>query len=797
MNQQTGVLLLLSFLLFFSNRSLQAQQSQTVKGLVLDRASEKPLQGATVSLQGTALATLTNAEGRFALAGVPLGRQRLAVNFSGYREAVIPEILVTAGKEVVLEIGLDQKVTGLQEVTITAARPRKGAAANEYAVASSRSFNMDEVLRFSGGRNDPSKMVSNFAGVVSSDDSRNDIVVRGNSPSGVLWRVEGIPSANPNHYALLGTTGGPVTALNTNALKTSDFLTGAFPAEFGNATAAVFDIQFRNGNSDRHERTLQLQAFSGLEALLEGPLPGKKKGGSYLAGYRYSFAQLAQKAGINIGTKAVPKYQDWVYNLSFAKGGWGKWNLYGMGGFSTVNFIGSELDSTDFYSRPDQDAYNRNNFSVFGAKHILDISGKAYVKTVASYSQENSRYNAYQYPLPVPPYHDRWEMITADNSTRTLRLASYINSKESARLSWRAGGTAERYGLASTVRDREGQTAAAPFRTLRDYDNGFTLLQGFGQAKYNHSDRLSLTAGLHGMWLTFNGSTSVEPRASAAYQLNPRNSLYASYGLHAQMQPIPVYLYQQTDAWGAVNRSNRDLGFTRAHHFVLGYEKRFGTDWRLKTEAYHQQLFRVPVERTPSGFSMLNAGNNFTFPDKTNLVNSGTGTNTGLEFTLEKFLSRGYYLLVTASLFDSRYKGSDGVERNTAFNYGRVLNVLAGKEWKIGQNNALTFDTRLSTVGGRYETPVDAAASRAAGKEIFDESRYNSQQLEGYFRWDTKAGWRTNSKKRRLTQTFYLDIQNVTNRKNIFLRRYNAAKGTVGNVYQLGFFPDVLYRVQW
>lgn len=252
------------FIFFLLTVSLTQAQSltQTVRGTITDKISEKPLSGASVSIEGTTLTTLSNSEGVFVFSGVPLGRIKLTISFVGYGAASLPEVLVTAGKEVVLEVSLEQNSTALTEVVVKGTKTKKGNVANEYAGSSARSFNIDEINRYAGGRNDPSKLVSNYSGVVSNNDSRNDIVVRGNSPTGVLWRIEGLPSPSPNHYSTLGTTGGPISALNTNALKTSDFYTGAFPAEYGNALAAVFDINLRSGNVARHERTLQLNLFS-------------------------------------------------------------------------------------------------------------------------------------------------------------------------------------------------------------------------------------------------------------------------------------------------------------------------------------------------------------------------------------------------------------------------------------------------------------------------------------------------------------------------------------------------------
>jgi len=775
--------------------------TQTVRGIVIDKTSEKPIAGVTVQCTGVvpAIGAVTDEAGRYVLKGVPLGRQQFSYGSAGYQTAVIPEVLVTAGKEVILDIALEQKLVTLHALTVTAPVTKKGAAANEFTAGSARSFNLDEVTRYAGGRNDPSKLVSNYAGVAANSDARNDIVVRGNSPTGVLWRIEGSPSPNPNHFSALGTTGGPVSALNTNALKTSDFLTGAFPAEYGNAVAAVFDINLRSGNSSKHEQTVQLAAFSGLEVMVEGPLNHKNNGAAYLAGYRYSFAQIAHSIGLNIGTQATPKYQDWVFNITTGRGAAGKFSFFGMGGWSHIDLLGSKVDSNDFYGQKDQDGYDKSNFSIFGIKHTLDLGPRTYLRTVISYAHTIDAYDEYRYPDPVPPYEDRWLHYSSKNITNTFRFSTYLNSKINSRWSYRIGATGESLGLDVRILDKTARPPSAPFDTVSNYKGTPVLTQYFGQLKYRVTEQLSILGGVHGTHFSVNGSTALEPRLSVSYQLPASQSLYLSYGLHSQLQPLPVYFQELNELTGQKDPGNRSLGLTRANHFVLGYEKRFLPDWRIKAELYYQHLFDVPVERQLSGFSMLNAGADFGFPNKVGLVNKGTGDNKGFELTVEKFLSRGYYVLFTASVFDSKYKGSDGIQRNTAFNYKQVFNFLAGKEWKMGHsgNNAFTFDTKLSTIGGRYTTPVNVPASVAAGYQILDTLHYNSQRLDGYFRLDVRLGFRTNSSKRKLTQTFYLDLQNVTNRKNIFLIQYNQAKGIAEPIYQIRFFPDVLYRIQF
>ncbi|MCO6477543.1 MAG: TonB-dependent receptor, partial [Phaeodactylibacter sp.] len=230
------------------------QAFQTIKGAVVDQQSEIPVIGAAVELLsvGPPRGAVTDIDGRFSIAEVPVGRHTVRVSYLGYSPVTIPNVLVTAGKETVLNLSLEESVVQMNEVVVNG-RVEKGKANNEMATISTRSFNLEEVTRFSGGRNDVARLAGNFAGVATADDSRNDIVIRGNSPTGVLWRLEGIPIPNPNHFATLGTTGGPVSALNPNLLATSDFLTSAFPAEYGNALAGVFDIGFRSGNRDNYE----------------------------------------------------------------------------------------------------------------------------------------------------------------------------------------------------------------------------------------------------------------------------------------------------------------------------------------------------------------------------------------------------------------------------------------------------------------------------------------------------------------------------------------------------------------
>jgi hypothetical protein len=783
----------------------QGLAQQVVKGIVIDAQAEYPLIGATVMLPGSNpfIGTTTDVNGSFRLDNVPVGRVDLVVQYVGYKSINLPNILVTAGKETILQVKLEESVESLKEIVVTA-ETDKDLPINDLAKVSARTFSLEETTRFSGGRNDVARLATSFAGVSAPDDSRNDIVVRGNSPTGLLWRIEGVPVPTTNHFATLGVTGGPVNALNTNLLRTSDFLTGAFPAEYGNANAAVFDVNFRNGNTDKFEFTGQLGAFSGLEFMTEGPI-SRKNGSSFVASYRYGIASLAAT-----GTSAVPYYQDFNFKANLGDTKLGRFELFGFGGRSSIDFNGDEIAEDDLFANPNEDAYVDNTLAMVGLSHLARISKTAYLKTTLGASTNQNDY------LQDNLIKDgsgntisKYRATVVDNAENRYTLTSVFNKKFDAQWSLRAGYTGELYGANYLLQDRDnragipdadGDNVPDFLVTLRDVDEYYVLSQTYAQAEYKLTDKLSTTFGLHSQALSLTGDVTLEPRGAVTYRLQPNQSLSVAYGLHAQTAPAPILFIETQVSPGQYARTNDDLGFMKSHHFVLAYDRSFGNSWRLKAETYYQHLFDVPVESTPSSYSILNEGAGFVFDEKGNLVNEGTGRNYGMELTVEKFFSNNYYLMSTTSIYNSLYKGSDGVERNTAFNNRYVYNLLFGREFPFGKEgkNALTFDTKFTTAGGKPFTPVDLEATRAnAGREIRQNDRAFDLNYNDYLRWDVKFGVRINSAKKKVSHQFFVDLQNVTNRENEFVRRYNEVTDEINSVSQIGFFPDVMYRIQF
>ncbi|MBZ0098528.1 MAG: carboxypeptidase-like regulatory domain-containing protein, partial [Taibaiella sp.] len=324
--------------------------------------------------------TATDDNGNFILNDVPVGKHTVQVSYIGYNSLTIPGVLVTSGKEVLLNISMEESATRLEEVVISDRRDH----INEMALVSAKTFDVQETERYAGSRADPARMASNFAGVLGADDSRNDIIVRGNSPQGILWRLEDIDIPNPNHFAVSGTSGGPVTILNNKTLANSDFFMGAFPSEYGNSTAGVFDLKMRNGNEDRYEFTGQL-GFLGTELAAEGPI-SRKGGSSFLLTYRYATLKLFEGLNIRIGTNSVPNYQDAALKLNFPMGRKANLSFFGIGGISKIDLIVSNTNERpeELYGESDRDQYFGSNMGVLGTAFSYIINSSTYTRiTVA------------------------------------------------------------------------------------------------------------------------------------------------------------------------------------------------------------------------------------------------------------------------------------------------------------------------------------------------------------------------------------------------------------------------------
>jgi CarboxypepD_reg-like domain/TonB-dependent Receptor Plug Domain len=761
--------------------------TQTVRGSVVDKISKTTLPGATVIVVGSdpLIGGTTDPDGNFKLTKVPVGTHTIKISFIGYKDVTLPNVMVNSGKEVVLTVPIEEDIVKMEEIVIVADKNiEKNKPLNDLSTVSARTFSVEETRKFAAAVNDPARAAASYAGVVSTGDGNNTISIRGNSPFGLLWRMEGVDIPNPNHFANVGASGGGISILSSQLLTNSDFMTGAFAAEYGNALAGVFDLNLRKGNNEKREYTVQA-GFLGTDIAAEGPF-SKNYRGSYLINYRYSTLSVLSKLGVNIGD-AVTNFQDLSYNIYLPTNTIGNFSLFGFGGLSDQN-QNAEKDSTKW--EEDFARYNSAYFSNTGAagiKHALTINPKTYVQSAFVVSGNNSGYKEDRLDDDyIPQFNFKRSFIN-----KKATISSVLNQKFNAQHSLRSGMYLNKYLYTLNQRylDSETQLIEEPLNAK----GSVSTLQLFSHWNYRITEQLTLNYGLHFLTLLDNQSYSLEPRASIKYDLNEQESISLGYGLHSQMQPVGIYEAQVLQSNGTYAKPNKDLGFNKAHHIVLGYDRSLTKYLRVKAETYYQQLYNIAVKNditSPISTLVIEEGY-YTDP----LVNKGTGRNYGLELTLEQFTHNNLYFLLSTSLYDSKYKALDGVMRNTRFNGNRAVSFTAGKEYNWKKNRTFGVNLRAIYAGGFRTTPIDFEKSQQNSGTEYIESLAFTQQLPDYFRTDLRLSLKRNMT--RTTRTLSLDIQNATNHQNLGGQYYEPRSGQLKKWYQLPLLPILSYRVEF
>ncbi len=800
------------FLIFLFQKGVAQTLTQTIRGKVVELETKFPLPGATVIILADTLqvkGSTTDSEGTFRIEKVPVGRQSLKISFIGYEDVILNNIIVSSAKEVVIEISMKESATQLADVVVIA--NRDGEASNEMALVSVKSFTIEETERYAGSRGDPARMASNFAGVQGADDSRNDIVIRGNSPQALLWRMEGINIPNPNHFNIPGTAGGPVSMINNKILSNSDFYTGAFPAEYGNSISGVFDLKLRNGNNNKHEFSSQF-GFLGTELFAEGPLSENKKS-SYLFSYRYSTLAIFSKLGIDIGTTAVPRYQDMAFKFNFALKNNGSISFFGMGGNSKVDILISKqtVEDRNIYGENDRDQYFKSAAGILGVSYKQPINATSYVMATVALSDERVKAH---HDYVDGYFNSGGEFVVTELTPildytfdqKKISASFYYAKKLSTKTALNVGVNSDLYLFNFLDSARNINLNSSTYNTWRVRWNSkeqSVLAQPFVQMKVNVTPKLDLVAGVHAQYFSLSNSfVPFEPRMGLKYQIDRRSTWDFGVGLHSQIQPTYLYFYgDKNDIIGNPIPLNRDLGFTRSAQMVTGYQRLLGSDFRFKTEIYFQYLFDIPIDQNiQSSFSLVNTGAGFSRYFPMRLTNEGIGRNYGLELTLEKFFSKGYLFLLTGSLFEAKYRGSDQVWRDTDFNGNYIFNSLFTKEWRLKNKNAFSVGGKVTTAGGRRYGPVDTQASEEQKEVVYVSDTRNSLQFDPYFRADLRINYKINRAK--VTHEIAVDLVNIFDTKNILKLTYapdpnNPTANSIREEYQLGFLPLFYYRIDF
>ena len=682
--------------------TLQAQ-NQTIRGQVCDVASGEPMVGVTIQVEnGITMGTVSDIDGNFVIENVPVGRHSVRATYVGYESLLLKEQLLSSGKELVLNLRMRESVSELGEVVVKP-RVNKQLPLNEMAQVGARMFSVEEATRYAGGMADPARTASMFAGVASGGVT-NGISIHGNSPEMLQWRVEGIEVTNPNHFAdITGAGGGIFTSLNGTVLANSDFLTGAMPAEFGNALSGAFDMKMRVGNNTKHEHAVQVGTL-GVDFASEGPL-GKNSKASYLVNYRYSFLEIAKKLhAINMENETLD-YQDLSMKLNMPTRKAGTFSVWFTGLID--NYEADSPDPSEWKTLWDMnDSWSRQRNGALGITHTYRLGTTGTLRTSVACTGTYRK-------LGVSDYDEQRTVIPhmlGRNAQWNLIVSTQHQQKISSRYTMQNGIEHQHLDFHTWL---DNVTAVgSPLYRVYESDGNTGLTRFYSSHKLALSRRLSTVAGVNVMWFNLNNQWLVEPRISVQYKTTPSSTLSIAYAMNSRKESTDTYFvkgygtgtHSSLPMEGKGVAPNEDLGLTRSHHISASFAQRLGENAMLKIEPYWQWLFDVPVEQG-TAYSIINQRS--FFQDRA-LVNEGAGRNYGIDVTLERYLKDGYYGMLTGTLFKSEYRDAQGQWHHSRHDRAFIANVVGGKEWMLGKakKNVFGFNGRLTLMGGDRYTPM-------------------------------------------------------------------------------------------
>ncbi|RXK61476.1 TonB-dependent receptor [Lacibacter luteus] len=775
---------LLSFL--YCEAEAKAQQQtpvQTIRGRIVDVESQSPVKGATVSIAEGKFTTISDSAGNFILRNIPVGRQRVQVSFVGYQTYFSDHFILNAAKESELLITLVEEKKSLGTINITGIRNPK-LPVNKHALASGRSFNPEEAQRFPASANDPGRMAMGFPGVQPSRDSRNDIIIRGNNPVGMNWRVEGLDIPNPNHFARRGSSGGGITIFSLSVLDNSDFYTGALAAEYGDVLSGAFDVHFRKGNQQKAEHTFKA-GMIGLEFATEGPI--QKGRSSYLFNYRYSFLDILNAFGLHlVDERERNKFTDASFNVAFSnKKNTVQTNIWGMGGYSKETFLAVE-DTALWKQYDDYAVYDsRTWMGVFGIGQTININKKSFLKTSVAFMGQKLTW--------VDDTLTKQQVATKVNdelyNNNRISFATSYSLKMNATVNFKAGVYVNMLDYKFNKGEWDYSNNNYKSNVINGEGNSW-LIQPYIQFSFKPTSKLLINPGVHTMYFALNKQFVTDPRLSVQYRFTPKNSITASYGLHSKLLPLGSYFYKEGNSF-----PNMNLKMMRSHHYILAYDQLLGNRWRFHAEAYHQQLFQVPVVNDANRtFWILNEMEGYASQA---LVSKGEGSNTGVDLSLEKFFNKGLFMIASFSVFDSKFKPLNGKTYNTRFNSRTSGSFVGAKEWSMRKNKVLQVGWKMLYNGGVPLTPLAAVQNGSTKQPVLDETNPYSEFIRPYFRTDGRISLRKD--KKHISWQLALDIQNLFAQENVdgLSRRYDPTTNKWTFKTQSGIVPVLSYQIDF
>jgi TonB-dependent Receptor Plug Domain len=736
--------------------------SQNITIHIKESSSSIAISNATIKIPELNLSSISDSMGKVEFKNLPSSYFSIEISAVSYSKVILKTIKAESNKTKFIEVELEPHINTLNQIVV------KGISrTNSSSITSLKSIELEEILRLPATFYDPARLAMSFAGVANTDDQANNISIRGNSPQTLQWRLDGVEIVNPNHLSNAGTisdqptfAGGGTNILSAQMLGNMTLHTGAFSPEYGNVTGGIMDMNFRNGNTERHAKTIQV-GLIGVDLSAEGPL-SKSRNTSYLFNYRYSFTGLLGLMGITFGGESI-KFQDFALNINHKTKRLGEFSIFAMGGNSS-NIFAPPLEKDLILTQKDLGNIDFYCFmALVGVKHSIKLSKNwNWQTTIVESGLQNLRSAYRQAPFNLVSYQFQSKNIFGGNSYLTGVINNTFNIKTGVNLNH----FFDEYNALNSDQDF--------------YSVDRIIVQPFVSVSNHIINKWKYNIGFNAPYYQLSNRAYFEPRLSTAYYINPSTTLAASYGLHSQ----------QFFAYESISSPSFPV---RSHHFNLMMQKNIQQKSSINIEAFFQSYFQIPNQNgyyvSPlNGFPEFNTLNNYT-----NTQNQGI--NYGLESSYSYFLNKGLYIKANATLFRSKYLAFDNVYYPTRNDSRYIFNLSLGKEWLNKKGRVYGVNTRLNYVGGLVNYALDEAASKVKGETIYSYNKPASDRNPAYFRPDLRLYKRKTVNKK--TTTLSLDFQNVSNTQNKAYQYYDSYLSKVVSKNQLGLLPLLNYRIEF
>ena len=737
-------------LLLFSSFSSWAQRNELnagiITGTVRDVLTNETLPGVSVNIIGTTLATKTDTAGVYRFKNIKPGLYNIQFSYVGYKKKTQFDVQVGNARPAVLDVSLEMEASALGEVKINAPLFIKPVE----SPVSLRTVGATEIKRVPGGNRDISRAIQSLPGVAAPVSFRNDIIIRGGSPSENRFYLDGVEIPNINHFTTQGASGGPVGMINVDFIKEVDFYSGAFPANRGNMLSSVFEFRQKDGRSDKFSPTLTLGATD-LAATLEGPLGDKT---TFLTSYRYSYLQGLFKV---LGLPFLPAYQDYQFKIKHKINPKNELTLIGLGAIDRFKLNLSSADDTEAsqYLVDNLPVNEQDNYTVGLTYKNFRAKGNSLL--VISRNYLNNRAEKFQ-------NNDESKLQTLDYQSKEIE--NKIRFENNSLL----GPYKINFGAGVETGEYNTNTIQILPLGSEIYTSAIDLVKYGLFAQISRSvfaDKVNLSFGLRADANTFNDqmnnlAKTISPRLSATYNINEKLSINANAGIYYQMPTYTLLGYRQ----GNGPLLNTNAQYIQSQQAVLGFEYNTLEDTRFTIEGFYKYYDRYPMVRELGvDVPLANLGADFGVNGNRQLTGFTQGRSYGLELLTQRRLKKGFYGIASLTLFRSEFQDNTQTFVQTSWNNRYIISMTGGKilpkNWEIG--------TRFRFSGGSPYTPYDLEASSLKSnfdtfpQGISDFNRLNQNLLANFYQLDLRIDKKYPFKN--FSLNVFFDVQNVTNLK--------------------------------